>query len=124
MNVRREGGIWAESSSPVSGRCGWSRPLASTRSVRPDSEFDSYLMTACGLILAVVLVVGVTGYAGIQGFSSSTATTAKLAILEHLNREVDPDRIFTPAAIGLAVIAVFLIAISARAASSRRYSIE
>ena len=124
MNVRREGGIWAESSSPVPGKWSWSRPLASTRSVRPDSEFDSYLMTVCGLILAVVLVVGVTGYAGIQGLSSSTTTTAKRAALEHLNREVDPDRIFTPAAIGLAVIAVFLIAISARAASSLRYSIE
>jgi hypothetical protein len=124
MNVRRAGGIWAESSSPVSGRCSWSRPLASTRSVWPDSEFDSYLMTACGLIFAVVLVVGAGGYADIQRLSSSTATTAKLATLEQLNREVDPDRIFTPAAIGLAVIAVFLIAIPARAASSRRYSIE
>jgi hypothetical protein len=124
MNVRREGGIWAESSSPVSGRCGWSRPLASTRSVRLDSEFDSYLMTACGLILAVVLVVGATGYAGIQGLLSSTTTTAKRATLEQLNREAEPDRIVTPAAIALAMIAVFLVAIAARAASPRRYSIE
>jgi pheromone shutdown protein TraB len=92
--------------------------------VRLDSEFDSYLMTACGLILAVVLVVGATGYAGIQGLLSSTTTTAKRATLEQLNREAEPDRIVTPAAIALAMIAVFLVAIAARAASPRRYSIE
>ncbi len=124
MNVRREEGIWAESNSPVSGRCGWSRPLASTRSVRPDSEFNSYLMTALSLMLAVVLVVGATGYAGIQRLSSSTTTTAKRATLEQLNREAEPDRIVTPAAIALAIIAVFLVAIAARAASPRGYSIE
>jgi hypothetical protein len=82
--------------------------------VRPDSQFDSYLLTACSLILAAVLVVGASGYAGIKGLSSSTATTAKLATLEQPNRQAVLDRIFTPAAIGLAVIAVFLIAISAR----------
>jgi hypothetical protein len=124
MNVQREGGIRAESSSPVSGRWSWPRRLASTRSVRPDSQFDSYLLTVCSLILAAVLVVGASGYAGIKGLSFSTATNAKLATLEQLNRQAVLDQIFTPAAIGLAVIAVFLIAISARAASSRMCSIE
>ena len=81
-------------------------------------------MTALSLMLAVVLVVGATGYAGIQRLSSSTTTTAKRATLEQLNREAEPDRIVTPAAIALAIIAVFLVAIAARAASPRGYSIE
>jgi hypothetical protein len=74
-------------------------------------------------MLAVVLVIGAGAYA-IQGLSSSTATTAKLAILEQLNREAVPNRILTPAAIALAVIAVFLVSIAARAASPRGYLIE
>jgi hypothetical protein len=74
-------------------------------------------------MLAVVLFVGAGAYA-IQGLSSSTATTAKLATLEQLNREAVPDRIFTPPAIALAVIAGFLVAIATRAASLRRYPIE
>ena len=124
MKVQREGGIRTESISAVSVRWSWSRPLALTRSVRPDSEFDSYLMTALSLMLAVVLVVGATGYAGIQRLSSSTTTTAKLATFAQLNREVDPDRIFTPAAIALAMIAVFLVSIAACSASLRRCPIE
>jgi pheromone shutdown protein TraB len=75
-------------------------------------------------MLAVALVVGAGGYACIQGFLSSTTTTVKLATLEQLNREADPGRIFTPAAIALAVIAVFLVASAARAASPRSYSID
>ena len=106
----------------MSGRRSWSRQLASTRSARPDLEFDRYLVTALSLMLAVVLVIGVGAYA-IHRPSSST-TTGKLAALEQLNREVDPDRIFTPAAIALAVIAVFLVSIAARAASPARYPIE
>jgi len=122
MKVQREGGIRTESSSAMSGRRSWSRQLASTRSARPDLEFDRYLVTALSLMLAVVLVIGVGAYA-IHRPSSST-TTGKLAALEQLNREVDPDRIFTPAAIALAVIAVFLVSIAARAASPARYPIE
>ena len=75
-------------------------------------------------MLAAVLVVGAGGYAGIQRLSPSTTTTAKLATHEQLNREADPDRIFTPTTIALAVIAVFLVAIAARTASPRRYAIE
>jgi hypothetical protein len=124
MNVQREGGIRAESSSAVSGRRSWSRPLASTRSERSDSQLDTYLVTACSLMLAAVLVVGAAAYADIQGLSSTSTTTAKLAILEQLNREAVPNRILTPAAIALAVIAAFLVAIAARAGSSRGYLIE
>jgi hypothetical protein len=124
MNVRREGGIRTESSSAMSGRRSWSRELASTRSARPDLQFDRYLVTALSLMLAVLLVAGAGGYAGIHRHSSSTTTTAKLATLEQLNREVDPERIFTPAAIALAVIAVILVSIAARAASPRRCPIE
>ena len=123
MKVQREGGIRTESSSAMSGRRSWSRQLASTRSARPDLEFDRYLVTALSLMLAVVLVIGVGAYA-IHRPSSSITTTAKLAALEQLNREVDPDRIFTPAAIALAVIAVFLVSIAARVASPARYPIE
>ena len=123
MKVQREGGIRTESSSAMSGRRSWSRPLASTRSARPDLEFDRYLVTALSLMLAVVLVAGAGGYAGIHRHSSSN-TTGKLAALEQLNREADPDRIFTPAAVALAVIAVFLVSIAARAASPARYPIE
>jgi hypothetical protein len=125
MDVQREGGMRSESGSAMPGEWSWSRQLASTRSVvRPDSQFDRYLVTACCMMLAVVLVVGAGGYAGIHGLSSSTTTTAKLATLEQLNREADPDRIFAPAAIALAMIAVFLVTISACAGSPREYPID
>ena len=124
MKVRREGGIRTESSSAVSGKWSWSRELASTRSVRPNLQFDRYLVAACSLMLAVMLVVGASGYAGIQELSSSSTTIAKLATLEQLSREADPDRIVTPASIALAMSAVLLVAIAARAASPRRYPIE
>jgi hypothetical protein len=124
MDVRREGGIRAESGSAMPGRWSGSGQLALTRSVRTDSQFDRYLVTACCMMLAIVLVVGAGGYAGIRGLSSSSATTAELATLEQLNHEADPDRIFTPAAIALAIIAVFLVANAARPASPHRYRIE
>jgi hypothetical protein len=92
--------------------------------VRPDLQFDRYLVAACSLMLAVMLVVGASGYAGIQELSSSSTTIAKLATLEQLSWEADPDRIVTPASIALAMSAVFLVAIAARAASPRRYPIE
>ena len=124
MKVQREGGIRTESISAVSVRWSWSRPLALTRSVRPDLQFDRYLLAAGSLRLALVLVVGASGYVGIHRHSSSTTTTAKLATFAQLNREVDPDRIFTPAAIALAMIAVFLVSIAACSASLRRCPIE
>jgi hypothetical protein len=123
MHMRREGGIRAKSSSAVPGKWSCSRPLASTRSERADSQLDRYLVTASSLMLAVLLVIGAGAYV-IQGLSSSTATTAKLAIVEQLNRDAVPDRIFTPAAIALVVVAVFLVSIAARAASPRRCPIE
>jgi hypothetical protein len=92
--------------------------------VRPNLQFDRYLVAACSLMLAVMLVVGASGYAGIQQPSSSSTTIAKLATLEQLSWEADPDRIVTPASIALAMSAVFLVAIAARAASPRRYPIE
>jgi hypothetical protein len=124
MDVRREGGIRAESGSAMPGRWRGSGQLALTRCVRPHSQFDRYLVTACCMMLAIVLVVGAGGYAGIQGLSYSNATTAELSTLEQLNREADPDRIFTPAAIVLAIIAVFLVANAARPARPHRYPIE
>lgn len=84
--------------------------------MRGDSQLNRYLATACSLILAVVLVVGAAGYAVIESLSTSATTTAKFAILERLNREADPNRILTPAAIAFATIAVFLVAIAARSA--------
>jgi pheromone shutdown protein TraB len=75
-------------------------------------------------MLAVMLVVGAGVYAGIQELSSSSTTIAKLATLEQLSREADRDRAFTPAAIALAMTAVFLVAIAARVAGPRRYPIE
>jgi hypothetical protein len=75
-------------------------------------------------MLAVMLVVGASGYVGIQELSSSSTTIAKLATLKQLSSEADPDRIVTPASIALAMSAVLLVAIAARAASPRRYPIE
>ncbi|MFZ0679772.1 MAG: hypothetical protein WAN07_18895 [Candidatus Binatus sp.] len=120
MNMRRKNGIRVESSSAVSGKWNWPRVLASTRSGREDSQLDRHLVASCSLMLAVVLVVGIAGYSVIERFSSSTPTTAKLAILERLNCEAAPDRIFTPAAIALAMIAVFIVAMAARSASPRK----
>ena len=75
-------------------------------------------------MLAVMLVVGASGYAGIQELSSSSTTIAKLATLEQPSSEADPDRIVTPASIALAMSAVLLVAIAARAASPHRYPIQ
>jgi hypothetical protein len=73
------------------------------------------------MMFAIMLAVGAGGYAGIHRHSFSTTTTAQLTTLEQLNHEADPDRIVTPAAIALAIIAVFLVATAARAASPHRY---
>jgi hypothetical protein len=82
-------------------------------------------MTMCSLMLMVVLLVGATGYAGIQGLLSCTTTAAKAARLEQqLNRAARPDRIVTPAAIALALIAGFLVVAADRAANPRRSPIN
>jgi hypothetical protein len=112
--MRRKGGIRVESSLSSLGQWSRSRQLASARSAGVDLQFERYLVTACSLMLAVVLVVSAAGYAVIEGLSSSTTTTAKLAILEQLNRQADLDRVLTPAAIALAMIAVFPVAMVAR----------
>jgi pheromone shutdown protein TraB len=81
-------------------------------------------MTVGSLTLTVMLVVGAAGYTGVQGLLSSTTTTAKTAPLERFNREANADGVVTPAAIALALIAVFLMAVTAGAASPRRYPID
>ena len=80
------------------GKWSRSRQLSSTRSVCPDLQLDRYLVTACSVMLAVVLVVGAAGYAGIRWLWSSTTTTAKAARFEQANRAVDlPDNIASQA---------------------------
>jgi hypothetical protein len=49
------------------------------RVLRPDLQFDRYLMTVCSLVLMVALVVGAAGYASIHALLSSTTTAAKAA---------------------------------------------
>jgi hypothetical protein len=88
--------------------------------MREDSQLNGYLVIAWSLMLAVVLAVGAAGDAAIERLSASATTTAKLAILEQLNRHADRDRILTPAAITLAMIAVFLVAMAARSVGPRR----
>ena len=80
----------AESSSAMSGKWSRSRQLASTQSVRESLQFDRYLVTACSLMLMVVLVVGAAGYAGIQGLSSPTATSANAAHPDQLSQYTMP----------------------------------
>jgi pheromone shutdown protein TraB len=101
-----------------------SRQLVSTLSVQTDLQFDRCLMTACSLMLMVVLVVGAAGSAGMQRLLSSTTTTAEALRLERVKLDADPDSVVTPAAIALALIAVVLVAVTARAASPRSYSID
>lgn len=113
MNVQREGGIRAESGSAMSGKLSRARLLTSTRSLRPDSQFDRYLVTACSLMIALMLVVGAAGYAGIHGLLSSTTTRAKAARFERVDREADQDHIVTPAAIALTLMAALLLAVAA-----------
>lgn len=76
-------------------------------------------------MLMVVLALGATGYAGIQGMLSSTTTAAaKAAPVNQLNRAPRPGRIVTPAAIALALIAVFLLVAADRAANPSRSPIN
>lgn len=84
-----------------------------TRSLRLDLQFDRYPVTACSLMLALVLVVGAAGYAGIHGLLSSTTTRAKAARFERLNREADPGGIVPPAAVALTLMAALLLAVAA-----------
>jgi hypothetical protein len=95
---------------------------AKLRSLPPDRQFDSYLVTLCSLMLMVVLVVGATGYAGIDGLLASTTTAAKAAPveIEQLNPAARPDRIVTPAAIALALIAALLVFVADRTSNPRR----
>jgi uncharacterized iron-regulated membrane protein len=107
----------------MSGKSRRSRPLVSTQSVHRDLPFDRYLMSVCSLMLMVVLVVGAAGYAGVQGLFSSTTSTAQAARLERANRDANADGAVTADAVALALIAAFLLTVSARAASTRRYPI-
>src|SRR5271163_816595 len=97
----REGGIRTESSSAMPGERSQSRLLASTRGLRPDMQFERYLVTACSLLLAVVLVVSTAGYAGIHGLLSTAAPTPKSSHHERVSREAEADNLVTPAAIAL-----------------------
>jgi hypothetical protein len=97
---------------------------STTRSLPPDRQFDRYMATMCSLMLMVVLAVGATGYAGIQGLSSSTTAAAKAAPVDQSNRAARPERLVTPAAIALALIAAFLVVVADRTSSSRSYPIK
>jgi pheromone shutdown protein TraB len=92
------------------GETSQSPQFESTRSLRPDLQLERYLVTACSLILAVVLVVGAAGYAGIHQLLSTAAPAPKVAHLERVSREAEADSLVTPAAIVLALIAGFLLA--------------
>jgi hypothetical protein len=81
-------------------------------------------MAACSLMLMFVLVVGVAGYAGLQGLFSSTTSTAQAARLDRANRDANADGVVTADAVALALIAAFLLTVTARAASTRRYPID
>jgi len=72
----------------------------------------------------VVLVVGATGYAGMQGLLSCATTAAKVAHVEPLKSVARPDRIVTPAAIALALIAVGFVVAADHAANPLRSPIN
>ena len=97
---------------------------STTRSLPPDRQFDRYMATMCSLMLMVVLAVGATGYAGIQGRWSSTIAAAKAAPADQSNRAARPDRIVTPAAIALVLIAGCLVVVADRNPSSPSYRIK
>ena len=97
---------------------------STTRSLPPDRQFDRYLATLCSLVLMAILVVGASGYAGLQGLLSSTTAAAKAAPVDQLSREARPDRLVTPAAIALALIAGFLVVVADPASSPRSYPIK
>ena len=75
-------------------------------------------------MLAVALVVGAAGYAGIRGIVSSTTTAAEAAHIAPVEGEAAADRVVNPAATTLAALAVFLLAVAARAESPRKYPID
>ena len=75
-------------------------------------------------MLMVVMAVGATGYAGIQGRWSSTTAATKAAPADRSNRAAHPDRIVTPAAIALVLIAGCLVVVADRNSSSRSYRIK
>jgi hypothetical protein len=86
----------------------------SIRVLRPDLQFDRYLVALCSLMLMVVLAVAATGSAGIQGLLSSSTVAAKDARVEPLSRAAHPDPIVTPAAIALALVAVVFVVVADR----------
>jgi hypothetical protein len=98
--------------------------IASTRSLRAESHFDRYIVTAWSLMLAVALVGGAAAYAGIRGIVSSTTTAAEAARIAPVEGEAAAARVVNPAATTLAALAVFLLAAAARADSPRKYPID
>jgi hypothetical protein len=95
------------------------------------TEFHRYAAAACGLMLIVGLVVGATGYAGMRGFVRRAAVTAGAPNAATGAHEADRDRVVTPAAVALALIAALLLGVAAApsrteitGASGHRYPID
>jgi hypothetical protein len=51
-----------------------------------ESQFNSYMLAACSLVLMVMLVVGTAGYAGVHRLLSSSTSTVRAAHLKQLRQ--------------------------------------
>jgi hypothetical protein len=96
-----------------------------------EMEFHRYAAAACGLMLIVGLVLGASGYAGIRGAVRRAAVTAGAQNSADRSHEADGDRVVTPAAVALALIAALLLGVAAAPSrtaiaetSGRRYPID
>ncbi len=106
MNVPSKSGIQAQTLSVASSNRRQARPSPSTLSVRPTLEIERYMAVVCSLALMVLLVAGMAGYASIRGLLASSSTAANATSVENHNREAGPERVVTPTAIVLALVAV------------------
>jgi hypothetical protein len=84
---------------------------------RPGMEVERCTMVALCMALMLILVVGSAGYACIHPLLS-TVTVGATALrsgnhIDERNRETDSDRLVTPAAIVLGLLALFSVAVPA-----------
>ncbi len=88
------------------------------------TELHRYAAVACGQMLIVGLVVGATAYTGIRDAVWRSAVTAIAPNTGGHAREADRDRVVTPAAVALVLIAALVLGVatapSRRSITSRR----
>ena len=116
-------GIQAEKVYEASMNWHQSGASATTRRLRPELELERHTAVLFSLVLMVLLVAGTAGYAGTRRLLSPTNMTASDSrVVGDPNREADPDRLVTPAAVALGLMAVLSVVIVSNPIATQNHS--